>query len=311
MKTYILLFCLSFFATHTFSQGCSDAGFCSVASLKETPGDSTELYKGKLTIGTSFGKGDNATTIFTPFLQYDHFLGERVSIQGKLTGNVASGDLGSASGFGDFYVTGSYIHSSKKVLKWAFSLGAKLPLSDANIEQDGRSLPLVYQSSLGTYDLIGGIRLSVKNASGTIGIQYPLFTTNPSNRAVSENTFDPSYWLLPAAGAYPRTANFTRKPDALLKFEYLVKIKKRLRFTPGVLGIYHLANDEYTLVNGVRAEHIGSQGLTVNLTLNTSFALSSNWHVSLIAGAPVVVRDSRPDGLTRHFVLAPQISYRY
>ncbi len=94
----------------------------------------------------------------------------------------------------------------------------------------------------------------------------------------------------------------------MLRISYPVNINNKLSVTPGLLPIYHLTNDKYTnaLANEVEIE--GSQGLTLNGNLFVDYEINSGNAVQLSAGAPFIVRDTRPDGLTRSYVL--NLEYR-
>lgn len=313
MKFSLLLFFVHTCAgTLIVAQGCSDAGFCTVATMKSEASDTLETHPNRFTLGAALANGEDKVFIVSPYLQYDRTLGNGFSIQSKLTYALADGRLGKTSGFGDLYLTGSYQHGNSERLKWTTSLGVKLPLGNANQQVDSRSLPMVYQPSLGTFDAIVGLRLTTHGLSGTIGLQYPLLTTNSTDRSRSENQFDRSAWPPDASiGPYPSTNGFQRKSDALMKLEYLFTIKDRLRLTPGALAIYHLSNDRYLDSNGSEQTLSGSKGLTLNLVLNALYRFGPHWILGVSGGFPVVTRTSRPDGLTRHFVVTPELRYRF
>jgi hypothetical protein len=48
---------------------------------------------------------------------------------------------------------------------------------------------------------------------------------------------------------------------------------------------------------------IGSEGLTLNLNFYFDITVGDNDNLQFNMGTPLVVRDARPDGLTRHFVV--------
>jgi hypothetical protein len=49
----------------------------------------------------------------------------------------------------------------------------------------------------------------------------------------------------------------------------------------------------------------------LNATGFIELTLNQHWSLGLMGGVPLVVRDVRPDGLTRSFVIAPQLSYQF
>ena len=297
------------------AQGCSDAGFCSVGALKSESTDSTPDLRNKLGITLAFGQGDDDVFIFTPALFYERQLNSSWSIQTKLTANYANGNLGEVFGAGDLIQSVSYGKKFGQRGLLTFTAGVKFPLSNSNSNQgqNGRSLPMTYQSSLGTLDLIAGIGVKIHQFKASVGIQVPLTNLYASDKRESANGFLRSEWDSTLPGAYPSTNGFRRSPDVLLKLEYNWKIGKKFVLTPGLLAIYHLKDDQYQPVKGIDAISSipGSQGLTLNAIVVGAYNWSKHLKTSIIFGTPVINRDVRPDGLTRHFVLAPEISFSF
>ena len=172
MKKYILSsLILIFIAVSAYSQGCSDAGFCTIGSLKS---GETQTGKNRISIGSSVGVGDANVFIVTPYVQYDRTLG-KFGVQAKLTTNYASGDLGSVYGLGDVFITGTYQYSLSK--KWTSTvlLATKIFTNQANVvNNEGLGLPMVYQSSIGTIDVIAGITFQNEHWKFSFGLQQPL-----------------------------------------------------------------------------------------------------------------------------------------
>ena len=55
----------------------------------------------------------------------------------------------------------------------------------------------------------------------------------------------------------------------------------------------------------------GSEGLTLNLTLDAGYRLNDRWTAELAYGSPLIVREERPDGLTRSMVLNAGLRYAF
>jgi hypothetical protein len=305
MKKAIASVIVIAFAIVAKAQGCSDAGFCSVGNLSHPSSANKQLSKHYLKITLPAGVGDDDVFVFTPGLEYGYTL-KRWQFSGKVTGNHASENLGNATGPGDVFLSATYQLPATRKWQTSFTLGAKLPLNQANLKADGLSLPLQYQSSLGTVDLIAGIAVSRDKWRAAAGLQQPL-------TGINRNNFLPQYWGNGKANAYPPTNDFNRKGDVLLRVSYRVLQSKKLSFDGGLLGIYHLRDDTYIDAN-VSNKPIsikGSQGLTLNATGFIELTLNQHWSLGLMGGVPLVVRDVRPDGLTRSFVIAPQLSYQF
>lgn len=289
------------FSYNVFAQGCSDAGFCTIGNLKHNPASANNGRKQKLSFLFSNGIGDESVYVFTPGIQYENKLNQQWTIQAKLTANYASGNLGNASGLGDLVLVGSY--TPKSISKWksTFTLASKLPLNSGNIKMSAKPLPMQYQSSLGTIDGIIGYTITNEKWKFSTAFQQPFTGTN-------QNTFLPAYWNTIDAIKYSPSNDFKRKADGLLRVGYQFNIADHFIITTGLLGIYHFGNDTYIDANVSNApiELKGSSGLTLNGTAIADYSINQKLSIGLTVGAPFVVRDIRPDGLTRAFVVSPE-----
>jgi hypothetical protein len=112
---------------------------------------------------------------------------------------------------------------------------------------------------------------------------------------------------------YPPSFMFDRKGDLLIRASRGFGNLKDLSFNAGLLAIYHLGEDQYT--NPFEGNKVlpinGSSGLTLNLTGAAYWQAGKRTRVGITAGLPLVVRDVRPDGLTRSWVLVPEISFAF
>jgi hypothetical protein len=299
-----------FFSSDSFSQGCSDAGFCTIGALKPSLATDKALNnKGvhRISFLTPFGQGDENVFVWNPGLQYDYISSTGWSLQAKVTGNYASGNLGTANGAGDIYLSAS--KAGKLNERWNFTptIGVKIPLSQSNISEAGMPLPMQYQSSLGTFDVIAGLTFSDKHWQFSAGYQQPLSGEN-------KNGFLPEYWNgKPESMNYPPSFMFDRKGDLLLRALRGFGNRNDLNFNAGLLAIYHLGEDQYT--NPFEGNKVlpvnGSSGLTLNLTGAAYWQAGKRTRVGITAGVPLIVRDVRPDGLTRSWVVAPEISLSF
>ncbi len=308
MKLLKYLFVILFLLQTNFvkSQGCSDAGFCSMGSIKLNPVDTSSIYDQKLSVNVAGGIGDESVVVFTAAVQYEKKWNSHLLTQAKITGNYASGNLGQVFGIGDLFISGSY--SFKKKHKWESSIlvGIKLPLNKSNLSAENKDLPMQYQSSLGTVDFIGGLSVTNQRWLFALAIQQPISNLN-------ENKFLPSYWSDSRAIKYPATYNFKRKGDVLGRITYTYSKFKKIKLSGGLLGIYHLGKDTYFDINKStdQIEIKGSDGLTLNATLGGWIALNSKLFIGFTGGIPLIVREIRPDGLTRSIVASPEIIYKF
>jgi hypothetical protein len=288
------------------SQGCSDAGFCSIGNLSHQSASDQPSTSHYFKIMLPAGVGDDDVFVFAPGIEYG-YQNRQWQFSGKVTGNYASGNLGSAAGAGDLFLSATYQLPAKNS-KWvsSFTLGAKFPLSGGDLKEDGLSLPMQYQSSLGTVDIIAGIAVTRDRWKLAAGWQQPLTGRN-------QNNFLRQYWRNGEANAYPPTNDFDRKGDVLLRTSYRFLDQARWALEGGLLGIYHLGKDTY-IDGSVSNRPIpldGSEGLTLNATASLEVELNKRLSLALVGGVPLVVRDVRPDGLTRSFVLMPQLTFNF
>ena len=78
----------------------------------------------------------------------------------------------------------------------------------------------------------------------------------------------------------------------------LLEFKLTLSFLP----IYHLTKDKFSDVNGLEQEIEGSDGLTLNTNAYLYFEINNRSELQFNLAMPLVVRDERPDGLTRSLI---------
>lgn len=346
MLKKLFTFCcltLLFLAPDCYSQGCSDAGICTMGSLNITrpkmeilkPMPATlKLMKEDDSLGVGYGLSrdsvikigsDAAPAANTPRLVYysprysfqlsfNYGLGERstsivttqfegavsllknkLSAQVKLPYTIVNGNLGTTRGPGDITVSMSYTALQKKLSLLSVSAGVKLPANDADLSFDGRPLPMVYQTSLGTTDLLVGMKYSYEKWDFTIGYQHP-FNANENQYRRDSLTSDPQYFN------YPVSNKFRRMDDVIFRFNRYFYHKK-LSLSPGLLFIYHLEDDTYEdHVTGMRLNIKGSKGLTLNANLAGSVAIGKGSELVFLFGSPFITRQAKPEGLARAVV---------
>jgi len=276
---------------NSYGQGCSDAGFCTINSFKPNSTDSTKATCNQFKIGAFFGSADNSISVYGSYLEYNRQLNRKFGLDVKLTTLAQNGNGISVFGLSDFFVNTNYKASERM----KFTLGAKIPLSKANKTFDNLPLPMDYQASLGTFDLIFGVGYEIKKFQFVVAIQQPL--TQNDNQFIAS-----TYPINSKLRAFQSTNKFERSGDILLRISYPIKVNSKLKLTPSILPIYHLTNDKYTDEFNVKREIKGSQGLTLNGNAYLDYEINNQNSIQLNVGMPFVVRDARPDGLTRGFI---------
>lgn len=294
----IAMYCLG--TTYIHAQGCSDAGFCTVNSFKPHGTDSTKSLRNQFKVGAFFGNADNSISVYGTYLEYNRQLNKNIGLDAKITSLAQNGNGISEFGLSDIFLNANY--SAAEKLK--FTIGAKIPLANANKTYNNLPLPMDYQASLGTFDLIFGVGYEIKKIQFVAAIQQPL-TQNKNQFLAINNPVNSEF------RKFQSTNNFDRGGDVLLRISYPVNINSKLNLTPSILPIYHLRNDKYINEFNVEREIYGSKGLTLNGNVYLDYAINSKNIIQLNVGIPFAVRDARPDGLTRSFVANLEYRIRF
>lgn len=324
-----ILIALAFFSTTTLivAQGCSDAGVCTAGPIGalHLVGDSTvaaKEYRHLARLTFSYGIGEQGTTIVQVVPELNLGLTERLSLQLKVPYVNASGDLGENSGVGDLLTTVSYAFIKERERNFTGIVGIRFPtgktaadpIQQTTFGSDFKPLPMPYQTGLGTTDLLLGAQYRRDRWSGALAYQRVMDQNN-------ENLFQHRYWSdEPAALPYFESFFLERADDAVVRVQYAFPLWG-LTLQPGLLAIYHM--DEDTRLETVgnasnlsadpmeRRPIIGSEGLTLNLTADARYAFNDQWALEVAMGTPLIVRDVRPDGLTRSLVLNVGLRYAF
>lgn len=297
IKVLLSTFLICLISHTTVAQGCSDAGFCSIGNTFK---ESTSDIKNSVEFGAIYGIGEGDVKNYSQYLIYTRNFSQRFGLSTKITMAEAHGSFGTRGNLGDVFITGNYNLNTPEdgKLKWSALLGVKIPLTQSNDKINNVSLPMPYQSSLGTFDILSGVTIANTNWDFNVAYQIPL--NDNKNSYVKE--FSPS-------ADFVSTNFFKRKSDGLFRAMYKLKTaNQKFSFKPNLLFIYHFGNDSYQNIFGTRQEIENSKGLTLNGNLIVVYKLSKNAYLESSIAAPFVVREVRPDGLTRAFTFG--LSYK-
>lgn len=281
-------------------QGCSDAGFCTVNSFKPNDMDANVEYNNELKLGISYGKADHSINILANYLEFRRQVNDKLGINTKLTTINQSGNGVSSFGFSDLFLSADYLLGANATI----TLGTKIPLSDGGKTKNNLPLPMDYQSSLGTFDLILGFGYVIKKFQLVLALQQPL--TQNNNSFLSEIYQDDS-----ELSKFQSTNNYKRSGDVLLRISYPIQLGNAFRLSLSMLPVYHLKNDRFTNINGIEQDIEGSAGLTLNANAFIDYQLNPANALQLNFGMPFITRDARPDGLTRHFIATLQYRIKF
>ena len=306
-RIFVLAFISIVLIDRSSAQGCSDAGVCTLHSIKNNA-EGHESKNGKnndVSVGFAYGIGERATNNYTGYVEYTRTITKKTSVTGKLGYSFITGELANTNGLTDLFLSANHAFDTKGKWQKSFVVGLKLPFDGAGISKNGIYLPMPYQTSLGTTDLVLAINYNRKNFGATLAVQQPL-------KPINENKFLPGdYPSQPLTLKYWPTNEFSRKGDVVGRVSYNFKTGERFSIRPSLLGIYHEANDTYLDNNKIRRAIFNSRGLTLNANVFADYRLKNGSGFELSLGTPFVVRDQRPDGLTRSFVASLEYQFNF
>ena len=299
--TNILFVLISNFS---FGQGCSDAGVCTAGIMTEVDDDHINTTNFNVNLGYHLARGDDGTKVNMLMLEDAYLFSPSAWIQIKFPYVMTDGNLAKTSGLGD--VTLSFNGLIKESMGHRFEafLGSRIGMGKADLSENGLPLPMVYQTNLGTTDLILGAKWSYNGWSGSLAYQQPLLQNN-------ENGFLKSLWEdVPAVQSYSDSKKIERKSDIVARVEKT--------FTPGdfilsagLVPIFHVGEDSYVDENGERTKIKGSDGLTLNLALSAGYRINDLFFVNAFYGSPLITRDVQPAGLARSYVGGISLGFRF
>ena len=297
-----------------YSQGCSDAGFCTMGAMKPDQPYNKKTPIKLRSMEFSFYRG---TTTLTPIVyvataDLNFSIKAKNSFQIKLPYQAVQGRLAGTGSAGDISLCFTRNIYTSDAFDLNISVGGKIPTNQSDKSIDGRPLPMYYQTSLGTYDIISGISLINRKWLFATGIQIPLNQNH--------NQFVWSAWAGTEEEAYVNQYNQAK--DLRRGIDVMFRAERNFRFSKfnlslGLLPIYRVKKDEFTksgkAANSgeVRVSPDDSQGLALSgiCTLGYNFNVQSG--VRLLAGHKIQQRSVNPDGLTREFVSSVTYFYRF
>ena len=300
-----LMGCLLLTISVARGQGCSDAGFCTAGALQHTrPVDS--LRESSIGISVTAGSGEQGTIITLPQVEWKQRLPYSLQLELKTSYYLASGNLASTSGIGDPMATLSKSWRATQDWRGFATAGVRVSLTAAD-ERDrtAKPLPMPYQHGLGTTDVIVGLGMQYKRwLFLSAGYQQPFIHYNDNGYLADAFPLESDDYR-----AYFNSRKLRRQGDMLLRAEGTAT-RGHWALSGGPLLIYHLGNDRITTTSGDEMEVANSSGVTLNIAGRLTYALGRNrW--ALGGGSPLVVRQQRPDGLTRHWMLTLKYERTY
>jgi len=327
MKQFLIsLFIIGICSTLSYSQGCSDAGFCSMGAMRPS-----QVYTKKINFklrALEFSYYRGTATSVSPIisaatLDFTFGINEKTNFHLKLPYQTVNGNLGSTSGIADISLSLTKNVYSTDQFHINGTLGFKIPTNNSDLDENLESeflsdnvttadLPMYYQTSLGTFDLVLGGSYISKEWMFAVGLQAPLSHSNENDFRYSEwNNYPdiPGYLL-----DHDLANNLKRGTDVMLRVErafHFANVDVRL----GLLPIFRITKDEILDVTpgspteGERIKLDGTTGMALTGLLNVAYHFNTKHSLKMLYGQKITQRDVNPDGLTRDNVLS--FSYVY
>ncbi|MFY0686085.1 MAG: hypothetical protein JXQ90_02920 [Cyclobacteriaceae bacterium] len=316
VKKILLLGPMVLFTILAVGQGCSDAGFCTMGAMRPDQHYNKRVVLKLRSLEYNYYRGQSTLTpiITAHTLEFNASLLEKNTVQLKVPYMFVDGSMGKNNGIGDISISMS--RNVGQVGNWNIgaTVGAKVPTgkSNAQLSSDHTGgvnvdMPMYYQITLGSYDLVAGASILNNKWLFATGVQLAL--------TANENYFQWSDWPEYPDQAYIRKydvgRNLRRGTDIMLRAE------RNFRFlnwnvSLGLLPIYRITMDEvYNPDTDSRIKREGTTGLALSALGSFGYSFDIRNGIKIIYGHKLMDREVNPDGLTRHAVLSASYQYKF
>ncbi|TAD97753.1 MAG: hypothetical protein EAZ97_11935 [Bacteroidetes bacterium] len=300
-KLFFTILCFIVLKT-AFSQGCSDAGFCTMGAMKPNQAFHKKLNirLRSVEISQYLGTVKFGDYIWSTTLDLTFGISDKTNLQIKLPYTAVQGVLANTQGLGDISLSLSRNLFSSEKFQINATIGAKIPTNKADKStSDGLPLPMYYQTSLGSYDIVAGISLISKKWLFAAGYQQAL------NQA--ENNFTWGAWkngeINPISQLYPVNLKAFRGIDVMTRVERNFRFAKFF-FNIGALYIHRLTNDTFISPQSKeRIEKTDTHGASFTLLTSFGYSFSVKSAIKLSAGKQLFNYKTNIDGLSREEVI--------
>ncbi len=310
MRNFLLGLILTILPGLAWSQGCSDAGFCTMGAMKPDQPYNKRLKVKLRSIDVSqyYGHTHFNNKIWVTTIEANVSLGSKYVVQAKIPYQIAHGHLGTYQSLSDISLSLTRNIVSRDAFDINVTIGTKLPSNDGDLAKLGdKSLPMYYQTSLGTYDIIFGASIVSRKWLLAIGYQQAL-NTNNNGFWWGEWEGDPNFNYI---SQYAQSNLLRRGKDIMLRLERNFRFS-RFNASIGLLPIYRLNEDTFTQPPAnVKMTSQGSDGLALSAIYTFGYNINVKSGFKLLLGNRIIQRDKNPDGLSREGVVSVTYSYRF
>jgi len=308
-RIILFIFILISIQKKAYSQGCSDAGFCTMGAMRPNQNfgvkNTIKLRSVEVLQYAAYTKFKDL--IMSSLVDINVGIGKRGSAQLKLPYTYVSGSLGKTQGMGDISYSYTYAILSKNNYRILATLGGKIPTNGADkYSSDNRPLPMYYQTSLGTFDGIAGLSFLTRNWLIATGFQHA-FNAN-------QNEFRWSVWqgsdMQTQALRYPPSWNLKRGNDVMLRIERNFRSTKWNGYL-GLLTIYRINKDVISNSETTTIQVNGSSGAAVNALSGIGYHFSTKVTLKGMFAYKLTSRVTNPDGLSREWVSTLSLEFKF
>lgn len=307
--TLLVVLLVSFTLPNVLGQGCSDAGFCTMGAMKPDQNFSRKINFKLRSAELVYYRGNSTLTPVIHSMTADLNFGfnARTSFQVKIPYQWVTGRLGDTEGLSDISIsaTRNIFRSSQFDLN--LTIGGKIPTNTSNAKSaNNLTLPMYYQTSLGSYDIIAGLSLLSKKWLFAIGYQQAL--------TANENDFTWGEWVRfpdkEYLGEYDVGIGLRRGIDLMFRAERNFRYSN-YSFNVGILPIYRITADQGLLRTRENGARIETTGLALSTLGGFTYHFNVSSSVKIIYGYKLIDRNTNPDGLTRDDVLTIAYQVRF
>ncbi len=303
-----LCLCMALFShSSAWSQGCSDSGFCTMGAMSPNQGYSkrSDVKVRSLAIEYYRAKSTLSPVIHAATLALDLSIGPKHMVQIKVPHQWVKGRLGSTQGWGDISLSVTRNLLKKRNFDINATLGTRIPTNGSRKSNvRGNELPMYYQTSLGSFDIIAGV--SFINRKWLLALGYQQALTKNANGFQHEEweVFPDTNYLL----EYPLATALKRGKDIMLRVERNFRFSN-FGFHVGLLPIYRINKDR--IFSQMEMKYIPvdeTTGLALSGLAGIEYRFNAHRSMHFIYGRKITQRKVNPDGLTRHDLIT--LSYK-
>lgn len=315
LKQFFLIGCLfTFLSFEAIAQGCSDAGFCTMGAMQPDQDFNKNIPIQLRSIGLNLyeGQANTSPSIKAAILDLGVRLFKEVDLQFKIPYMTVSGNFGTTQGLGDLSIAATKSIQSTPQFDILGTVGFKIPTGKSDKKAPSREvvLPMYYQVTLGTFDLVLGASMINRDWLFSVGYQQPLLHQN-------QNTFsaDSLKWNWYEGGMdyvrkHAEAIDLKRGADVMMRIERNFRMS-RFNFNFGLLPIYKISKDRGKNELGEYEKLPGTTGLALSALAGCGYSFNIYSHINLILGLKITDRDYNPDGLTRKHVINFAYTYNF